>query len=310
MSSDCDYSDCNDEFSSDKVKKSAKLLLKMSPKGSHLKDNLKENLISVMDLKRSLEKVTIKEKRKSNRNNDKKKIEDCFRDITADISTKLETMANVVIGALDRINQIEERLDALEGYVGDDAPSYASVTAFSEKTNIQVSDIKERLDFSDSEKIRASRLLMSCITHPSINRESENLKQDVISVMRNEMNMDDREIDKNMQVTTSKRENTVVVSYSDQRFKKFTFTAKKKLRENNIDHEGLYVNDYLTSFNYNILNSLRMWKKDRVCRGESCYESVYTYEGKVYIKMKSKENKSLYIKNIKTFEQLKSSFLN
>ena len=137
--SDPEYRDCDDEFSCDVVKKNASKLLKMSPNEARLKSDLKGNLISIVDLRKSLEKVTTKERKKSNRNADRRKIEDCFWDITSDISTKLENIARVVIGALDRMHQIAERLDALEGFVGDhnEGTTYASV-AMSGRNNEQV----------------------------------------------------------------------------------------------------------------------------------------------------------------------------
>ena len=319
MSSDNDYSDCDEEISSNHIVKSGiKKLLKMSPNDKNLQSELKDNLISVFDLKRSLAKITKGDQRKSNRNAEKKKIEDCFRDITTDISTKLETMANVILGALDKINQIDARLEAIEGFIGErdqfdsgDGPSYASVASSEnlKHTSDQVSDIKQRLDFTESEKIREKRVLQVCITHPSIDSSSDNLEQTVVDLLRNKLAMEEREIDKNMRVTPSKRENTIVVSFSSPRFKKFTFRAKKKTRLNNDSNlDGLFISDYLTAYNYNILNNLRIWKRERSEKSEPCYETVYAYEGKVYVKRKKSDNNGIYVKNMKSFIQLKSSF--
>ena len=67
------------------------------------------------------------------------------------------------------------------------------------------------------------------------------------------MKMEARKIDANMRPHKFVTAHSVKVIFSDVRFKRFIFAAKKEIREQNRDlSNGLFINENLTSFNYKI----------------------------------------------------------
>ena len=88
--------------------------------------------------------------------------------------------------------------------------------------------------------------------------------------LASQMKMVSRSIDANLKVFKSTRENTVKLSFSDIRFKRFIYKARKQLGENHPQlNENLYFNEHLTTLNYNILKKM---KSERDRRKDSKYQ--------------------------------------
>ena len=95
-------------------------------------------------------------------------------------------------------------------------------------------------------------------------------------------------IDSNRVVAKAKVGNTVLLKLSGRRFKVFLFAAKKRLRQssdNNI--VTIYLNENLSSYNFNLLMKLKRERKRRREEGIATFESVYSVEGRVFVKRKS-----------------------
>ena len=99
--------------------------------------------------------------------------------------------------------------------------------------------------------------------------------------------MTNREIDLNMVAYKSPRPHTVIIKCSERRYKLFLYAAKKKLRSEYPNlFENFYMNDYLTSYNYSLMKRAKEISKLRVRDLKRTFESIYSYNGRVYVKIR------------------------
>ena len=128
------------------------------------------------------------------------------------------------------------------------------------------------------------------ITHPDLNKDSNDLVGDKKQFLIEHLKMERRSIDANMEVRKCPRDNTVTIKCSNIRYKRFLYTANKKLRAET-PNNNLYINDNLTTYNYDILKQLKTARKRLIDQGAICFDSVYTFDGKVFIKKSFSDNK-------------------
>ena len=168
----------------------------------------------------------------------------------------------------------------------------------------------ERLEFHSSEEERKRRLLQVTITHPNI--DHKNPDSSVISdILRNHLKMERREIDANMRIAKFSRANTVLLCLSHKRFKIFLFKSRKKLRDSNpAEPNNLYLNEHLTTSNHQILMSLKKSKKLRLDEGLPTFASVYTFEGKVYVKkvINSSNIDAIFVKTLSMATEITNDY--
>ena len=217
-----------------------------------------------------------------------------FSNDLCNLNDKFGVFAGCITSLLDRDESLESRIISLESWKNDTpSPSrfppptntYASVVG-SEVIQGNASGRLERLEFSSSEDDRKNKLLHVQVTHPSLDPSSPSLLPHVQNFLRHQLKMTDREIDANMLVFKSSRPNTVTIKCSDRRFKLFIYCARKKLRsENQSLCENLFINDNLTSFNYSLLKRLKNESKRRNDVHKKSFATVYSYNGKVYVKL-------------------------
>ena len=234
---------------------------------------------------------------RSSNKNDKQKLEEMLKDFSSDLNNlnnKFGIFAGCITTLLDRVESLESRIIALESWKNDNpSPSspppptttYASVVG-SEVIQGNASGRLERLEYNSSEDDRKNKLMHVQVTHPSLDPSSPSLLPHVQNFLRLQLKMTDREIDANMLVYKSSRPNTVTIKCSDRRFKLFIYCARKKLRsENQSLCENLFINDNLTSFNYSLLKRLKSESKRRIDLHKRSFATVYSYNGKVYVKL-------------------------
>ena len=203
---------------------------------------------------------------------------------------------------VDVIESLELRVSVLENKPSPYPPpapqsSYASAVSAEMKNS---NDRLNKLEYQNSEDDRKKKLLQVTITHNSFETDSNISPESVKTFFCEKMKMPPREIDQNFSIMKSKRKNTVIVQFSDRRFKIFLFQARKKLRSTSEnDVSDLFLNDNLTSYNYSILSKLKYIRKERRECNKCVFESVYSIDGKIYIKMKSQDPNS-ESKHIKT----------
>ena len=106
------------------------------------------------------------------------------------------------------------------------------------------------------------------------------------------------EIDANVYVKKTRRPNTVILKLSDKKLKCFIYSARKTLR-NSSNLTGLYINEYLSSYNYILLKKLKTEKKRRNENNLPNFNSVYFFEGRVFVKLRGTEQsrEAIHMKN-------------
>ena len=209
----------------------------------------------------------------------KKVIEESFKSLSgemATISKKFNIVSDVILSVLDDMETFNTRLSTLETFVYESSkkPTYSeALTQSSQNSNV---DRIEKLEYQASEDERRKKLLEATVTHPSIDNASTSLLEDTKFFFSDKLKIENREIDQNCYVRKSKRANTVVVTFSDRRFKLFMYRARKKLRsEDNGGTNELFLNDNLTTYNFSILMNLKREKKK--CRNKmEKYSNRYT----------------------------------
>ena len=140
--------------------------------------------------------------------------------------------------------------------------------------------------------------------HSDINNEATNLENDIKNFLSEKMKMEDREIDTNMKVSKLPRENTVRLVFSDVRYKRLIFATRKRIRSEQPSlAEELFINENLTTYNFGILMSLKSERKKRTAAKAPNFDTVYSFEGRVYVKkVKSTDKSSILISSRKSME--------
>ena len=123
--------------------------------------------------------------------------------------------------------------------------------------------------------------------------------------------MEPREIDSGFNVKkVTYRPNTVIVVFSVIKFKRFVFGALKRLRLRDQDLcTDLFINDNMTSYNYSILKHLKSEKKKRSEERRKSFESVYVFDGKVYVKKQktNQPNSAIWISSVQSMKNFLES---
>ena len=264
------------------------------------KPEFEKSKTSVKKMKSQLDKIKSSNKqKKSSRIDDRKQIDDFLKEISTDIfklSQKIDTMVDIQKQTLDKVDSLESnvkdlqkdnesllaRVVALEANKSSHEHTFAEATAtYRPNDDERIS----RLEYTSSEDERKKRCLEVNLTHPSIDNSTTDLEKHVREFFSDHMGMESRSIDRNMRVKKSKRANTVQINLSNIRFKKFLYAAKKQIRVNNPEnHEDFLLNEYLTTYNFDILKKLKAEKKRCADEKMTCFETLYTFEGRVYIK--------------------------
>ena len=226
--------------------------------------------------------------------NDKKKIEDMLREFSGDFSNlhkKFDAFASNVVGLIDRVESMETRIATMEAWKHDAqstsrSVSYASIVQNGNIDENSTSDRIGKLEYSGSEDERKNKLLHLQLTHPSLDSNSPFLSLHVQNFLKQHLKMSPREIDVNMVTYKSSRPHTVIIKCSDRSFKLFVYSARKKLRSDS-PHlcEDLFINDDLTSYNFSLLKCLKNERKQRIQDGKANFETVYSYNGKIFVKI-------------------------
>ena len=114
-----------------------------------------------------------------------------------------------------------------------------------------------------------------------------------------------REIDPNLFAHKGSRKKTAIVTFTDRRFKIFLYKTRKRL---STDGEqicsNLFLNDHLTPYNYNLLMTLKREITKMSTEMSPNFESVYSIEGKVFVKIKrsSPNADAIWIKSTSNIE--------
>ena len=247
----------------------------------------------------------------------RKLVEDSVRELTTDISNfskKLDTLLNCVLSILDTCEHLEARVGSLEERKQVESEcvgvSYAGVVSQSSRLVESNTERVEKLEFLASETERKTRLRQITLTHPEINMVDGNLDERVKVFLTDKMGLSSRELDTNMIVRKTNRNNTALLTVSDTRFKTFLYRARTKLRSAKAAlSTDLYLNDNLTSYNFKILMDLKRDRKRRKSDNMPHLESIYSFDGKVYVKKARTDSNKLatWVKDCSVMRRVMSS---
>ena len=193
---------------------------------------------------------------------------------------------------MDTIETLDKRISVIEAGNHDrgESQSYAAIASQTLKSN---DGRIGKLEYQSSEENRKKRLF-------EVNPGSNSLRVDTLNFFSEKLKLSNREIDQSFTVHKTSRNNTIIVRLTDRKFKLFLFNARKKLRlDNPSTVTDLYLNDNLSSYNFSILMTLKRLRSDRRNANKKVFETTYTIDGKIFVKMQrgdSNEN-AINIKN-------------
>lgn len=260
----------------------------LSLKPTYVKAN-KSKAKNMNNLRSQLQKctTTTTKQRSSARIDDKKKLEEYFREMSTDFSNlgkKFDTIISCLTGVFDKIDEIESRMNDLESRATIQQGSlYADIAAAPPRPP---DDARlDKIEYITSEEERKRRSLEVSLTHPDIDHSTEDLNNHLRVFLSGHMKMENRSIDANMRVRKSSRDHSVLITLSDIRYKRFLFAASKQLRLHHPQlYQNFYLNENLTSYNFELLRTLKTEKKRRNELNLPCYDTVYSFDGRIFIK--------------------------
>ena len=325
---DADYSDSNDQ-NSELIKK-FKALSSSKPeftvkKYTKMNQDLRNKLNSYKPPSSDASQLE-NPSRRSERVRDRKEIEDAYSQLQneffkgqSEMQKRFQIFWDVLNQVLDRMDTMDERLKKVESHEArilkleekssnePETRSFAAVV----RSKPEDSDRLDKLEYLRSEEERKNRFLHATITHSSINKNSPDLTNHVINFFETTLQMPRRNIDLNLLTKKGHNDNTVIVKFSDKRFKNFMYQAKKQLRLNNsATHQNLFINDDLTPYNYKIYMDLKKYRKS-LNRNNDPFRFIYTRDGRVYVKMTTDDPaaKGAAVKNPTFLRGLRSGIL-
>ena len=285
------------EVHSDKVKKKIEYCLNMTAE---------EPVLSYAQIVNKLKNTNaIKPSRETTnlRPSDSKSIDRRVTDLCSQliqIKSDIQTLVQCSLEITNKIRELQDRIKNQETSCVNEKIDdlFQQQTAIVNKHNA----VADMVQHSQSEEIREKRKKQVVITHPTININSDQIHQQVMKIFTEVLFMEPKNIDTAFQTTKMKRENTVIVSFSHVMFKKFMFVARKQVRENDINKtNGLFINDNLTSYNYNLLKGLKEERKTRSEENKPNFKYIFTIDGRVFVR----ESDDGYPKHISSKEELR-----
>ena len=237
---------------------------------------------------------------------DKKKLDNTFLDLANDlnrINKNFECLIECFYTILDKVDELSNvitRLDALEKRItklDHMADQHHIVSPSANLTSL------DKLEYSASEIEREKRLLQAVITHPNIDTEVVSLTDHMNCFFSDTMQMTSREIVTAFTVSKWKHKHTVLVNFSRKQFKTFLYAARKRLRQGDEQlSTGLYVNDNLTQYNYNLLKLLKNEKKRRIASKLPSIAAIFSFDGRIFAKH-NEDSEKVYIRDTDSFDK-------
>ena len=84
------------------------------------------------------------------------------------------------------------------------------------------------------------------------------------------------------------------------------YLKRRNLRTNHPEsYEGMFINESLTSFNFELMKKLKVEMERRKHGQMPNYESVYSFDGKIFVKISKTDDRNavIHISNQKNFEK-------
>ena len=201
---------------------------------------------------------------------------------------EIENKLKNVPSSTSLLETVESRLHALESKLNSHTPhtpTFANAVAHGQA--VPDNERLEKLEVQASENERKNRLLQITIVHPSIDNNTHNLHSPTVNFFRNVLKMENREIGANFHAQKTQTATKILVTLPHHRFKAFIFAVRHKIRESSDSYSAeLFINENFTPYSFSLLMMLKNECVKRRNDQAPSYETVYTFEGIVYVKMK------------------------
>ena len=215
-------------------------------------------------------------------------IENLYSDMQSDLGalqTQFSNVNNRINDVFAILKNVSDRVDTLEGH--DRAQS------------LLIEDLESRLikqEFINSETERKARANQILLTHPNLNSSAADLNKTVITFIQNKFQLPLAKIKDVSARKIGPDDHTVLVSVPNESVVGDLFKIKKQLRNEKKD-DHLFLNEFLTEFNYNLLKSLKAIKSACIKKKQPpLFYSVFSFRGRIYVKI-AEDSDRILIKN-------------
>lgn len=271
--------DNSDEYLSgdDSTQGLVKRCIEMKPEYRNKKNNREKVPTKSESLRMTLRSSMSKTPNSTNADgkteNDKTKsaVDDAFKDFKTDIQnlfSKLDNVYSVVLQSIDNVAELEKKHDELSDTV-DDNSAY----------------IRE-LEFKYDDLERKQRLNKALLTSSSLNTDGSAWKTDINNILVNKFKVD-KSCMWGINISKfGKGNNTVLLEFISPEIKRQVF-ATKKSKLGSQEMNEVYLNDFLSPKNLELLKAARELKKKKKLH------AAFSAGGLVFIKLNDKDDSKL-----------------
>lgn len=180
------------------------------------------------------------------------------------VNNEMKNMKSKFDDVFDQMNQIVDRLERVE-----------------EKTEINLNEIRElKMNLNENTVL---------LTHEKIDKDSATLRDDVRLLLKNELDMPDVVVE----LSTIRRfgsASRVIIKLPSHDAKMRIFSAKKRYK-NLHPNSTIYVSEFLSKYNSQLLTAARKLKFDKKIH------SAYSFNGRIFIR-KTQTDDAIEIKDL------------
>ena len=204
-------------------------------------------------------------------------VEGLYKDMQADftaLQTHVSSVNKRIDDVFDILRNLSDRVDSLEGQ-DDDRSS-------------QILDLESRLmkqEYLNSEFERKSRANQIILTHPDINANSANLNNLIQKFIQHKFEVPQAKLKGLIARKIGPNIHSVHVKFPRDEIIGELFKIKKELRSENKDAD-LFLNEFLTPYNYNLLKTLKEIKAACIKKKlPMIIYSAFNFQGRLYAKV-------------------------
>ena len=222
-------------------------------------------------------------------------VESLYTDMQSDFNA-LQTNVSIVNIRINDIftvlRNLSDRVDILEGC--------------DQSQSLLNDDLEARLskqEFFHSELERKARTNDILLTHPDLNASNANINKHVAAFIQRKFQLPLAKLNGLTARKIGPDIHTLLISFPNEKTVGELFKIKKELRSENKD-DDLFLNEFLTTYNYNLLKSLKSIMA--VCRKKKQPEIIYStfsFRGRIYVK-KTKDSDRILIKDKSDIKKL------
>lgn len=208
---------------------------------------------------------------KRDNDNKKKNVDDVFSDFKSDIQNlcaKFDNVYSIMVEAIDNIVDLEQKHDELSDTV--------------DVNSNRIRDLEEKFDDLD----RKQRLNKALLTCNDLDTESATWKKKVTDLLTNKLKVEKSHMSGIGISKFGKSKNTVLLEFISMQTKRNVLAIKRNAADSQ-DLNNIFVNDFLTPKNLELLKAARELKKKKLIH------AAFSAGGLVYIKQTENDDGTL-----------------